>query len=113
MCNKICNFQPFLKFLVSNPTNLATAHSILPLKISFPQLNKIYFFLPHGGRFKTDIFGFFSKLKKDINKRFAPADYPIVASTNMSYSPLHQFDVETKKIMIKMEIDKIYKIFKF
>ena len=113
MCNKICNFQPFLKFLVSNPTNLATAHSILPLKISFPQLNKIYFFLPRGGRFKTVIFGFFSKLKKDINKRFAPADYPIVASTNMSYSPLHQFDVESTKIIIKTEIEKIFQNLKF
>ena len=76
--------------------------------MNYLQFYKILNFLPHGGRFKTDIFGFFLKLEKDINKRFTPADYPIVASTNMSYSPLHQFDVESKKTMIKIEIDKIY-----
>ena len=108
MCHKICNFQPVLKFLVSNSTNVATAHSILPLKISFPQLNKIYFFLPHGGRFKTDIFGFFSKLKTDISKKFVPTDCPLMAYKIVSYSSGHQFDVESKKIMIKIEIDKIY-----
>ena len=69
---------------------------------------KFNYFSPHGGRFKTDVFGFFSKLKKDINKRFAPADYPIVASKNMPYSTLHQFDVECKKIIGKLEVVKIY-----
>ena len=81
--------------------------------MNFLQFYKILNFWPHGGRFKTDIFGFFLKLEKDINKRFNPADYPIVASTNMSYSPLHQFDVESTKIIIKTEIEKIFQNLKF
>ena len=50
-----------------------------------------------GVVFKPTIFGIFSKLTKDINKLFVPADYPIVASTDMSYSPWHQIDVDSKK----------------
>ena len=61
-----------------------------------------------GVVFKPTIFGIFSKLTKDINKLFVPTDCPLIASKVLSYSSCHQFDVESKNIMIKMEIDKIY-----
>ena len=62
---------------------------------------------------KATFLVFFSKLKTDISKKFVPTDCPLMANKIMSYSSRHQFDVESKKIMIKMEIVKNYQNLKF
>ena len=82
-CHKICNFRRIFTIPGPSPTKSATESSILPSEITFSQVCKNLIFLPLGGRFKSGFFEFFSKLGKDIDKQFSPADHPPCASPEL------------------------------
>ena len=78
--HKILNFLPILTFLVSIPLIRPRQTRFCHQKSLFVNFSENLFFWPLGGRFKSGFFELFSKLGKDIDKQFSPADHPLCAS---------------------------------
>ena len=78
--HKIWNFLPILTFLVPIPLIRPRQTRFCHQKSLFVNFSENLFFLSLGGRFKCRFFELFSKLGKDIDKRFSPADHPLCAS---------------------------------
>ena len=77
---KIWNFLPILTFLVPIPLIRPRQTRFCHQKSLFVNFSENLFFWPLGGRFKSGFFDVFSKLGKDIDKQFSPADHPLCAS---------------------------------